>query len=305
MNMNPEINGKTELCGVIGDPIGHSVSPALHDAAFRALGLDYAYVPFHVRRSDLPAALQGMRALNIRGLNVTIPHKVAIIPLLDEIDPPARQIGAVNVVLNGSGRLIGYNTDAQGFLHVLSEHGIEPQGKNIVVLGAGGAARAICFALASQGASLTILNRTVTTAQACAEDISQTFRLPLKVLDLNRKNLAYALHQASLLVNATSVGMLPAAGVSPVDRDLLGTHLTVMDIVYNPYKSKLLREAAQAGAKTINGLEMLVWQGALAFERWTGLQAPIDVMRRAAAAALKRQCAANGQIAAAATAASQ
>jgi len=286
--MNLEITGKTKLCGVMGDPIEHSISPAMHNAAFRALGLHYAYVPFHVRRGDLPAALQGMRALNIRGLNVTIPHKVAIIPLLDEIDPLARQIGAVNVLLNDSGRLIGYNTDAEGFLHVLVEHGIEPQGKNVVVLGAGGAARAICFALASRGAALTILNRTAAPAQACAEDISKTFSLPMKVLDLNRENLAYALQQASVLVNATSVGMLPAAGASPVDRDLLGTHLTVMDIVYNPHKSKLLREAEKAGATTINGLEMLIWQGALAFEKWTGRQPPLNVMRKAATAALKK-----------------
>lgn len=118
--MNLEINGKTKLCGVMGDPVEHSVSPAMHNAAFRALGLDYAYMPFHVRKGDLPAALQGMRALNIRGLNVTIPHKVAILPLLDEIDPLARQVGAVNVLVNDSGRLSGYNTDAEGFLQLLS-----------------------------------------------------------------------------------------------------------------------------------------------------------------------------------------
>ena len=287
MNINPAITAKTKLCGLIGDPVEHSLSPAMHNAAFRALGLDYAYLPLRVRREDLPAAIAGVRAFNIRGLNITIPHKVEVIGLLDEIDRPARQIGAVNVLLNDSGRLTGYNTDAQGFLHMLTGHGIEPQAKNVVVLGAGGAARAICFALASRGATLTILNRTAARAQACAEDVSKTFSTQIRVLDLDRENLAYALQGAAMLVNATSVGMLPDAGVSPVDPDLLGAHLTVVDIVYNPGQSKLLKEARKAGAKTINGLEMLTWQGALAFEKWTGRQPPLDIMRRAAATALR------------------
>jgi len=288
--MNLEINGKTKLCGVMGDPVEHSVSPAMHNAAFRALGLHYAYVPFHVRKGDLPAALQGVRSLNVRGLNVTIPHKVAILPLLDEIDPLAKQIGAVNVLVNDSGRLSGYNTDAEGFLHVLSEQGIEPQEKNVVILGAGGAARAIGFALASRRAYLTILNRTHTTASKCAADISSSTGRPAKALELTRANLAFVLEGAGMLVNATSVGMLPGAGVSPVDRELLGPHLTVIDIVYNPHKSRLLEEAEQAGARTINGLEMLIRQGALAFEKWTGRQPPLNVMRKAATAALKRHC---------------
>ena len=287
MSINPGINGKTKLCGVVGDPVEHSVSPAMHNAAFRALGLDYAYVPFHVRSGDLPAALQGMRALNIRGLNVTLPHKVEVMALLDEIDPPAGQIGAVNVVINHSGRLMGCNTDAEGFLHVLSEHSMEPQGNKVVLLGAGGAARAIGFALASRGASLTILNRTPGAAASCAADISGATGQPVKALEMTRANMASVIEGAGLLVNTTSVGMLPDTGVSPIDRDLLGPRLTVVDIVYNPAQSKLLKDAGKAGAKTINGLEMLVWQGALAFERWTGLQAPIDVMRRAAAAALR------------------
>jgi shikimate dehydrogenase len=284
--MNLEINGKTKLCGVMGDPVEHSVSPAMHNAAFRALGLDYAYMPFHVRKGDLPAALQGMRALNIRGLNVTIPHKVAILPLLDEIDPLARQVGAVNVLVNDSGRLSGYNTDAEGFLQLLSEHGIEVQGKSISVLGAGGAAMAICFALASRGASLTILNRTHATASKCAAAISSSTGRPAKALELTRANLASVLKGAGMLINASSVGMLPAVDATLVDHELLGPHLTVIDIVYNPHKSKLLEEAEQAGARTINGLEMLIRQGALAFEKWTGRQPPLNVMRKAATAAL-------------------
>ena len=288
MNLNPQINGKTKLCGLMGDPVEHSVSPAMHNAAFRALGLDYAYLPFHVRREDLAAAIAGVRAFNIRGLNITIPHKIEVMGLLDETDRPARQIGAVNVVVNDCGRLSGYNTDAEGFLSMLTEHGIEPQGKDIVVLGAGGSARAICFALASRGAALTILNRTAARARACAKDIASTFSTQVNALEMNRKNIAYALQGANMLVNATSVGMLADSGATPVDSDLLGPHLTVVDIVYNPAQSRLLKEARKAGATTINGLEMLTWQGALAFEKWTGLQPPVDVMRRAAIAALRR-----------------
>jgi shikimate dehydrogenase len=169
---------------------------------------------------------------------------------------------------------------------MLSEQGIEPQEMNVVILGAGGAARAIGFALASRGASLTILNRTHATASKCAADISSSTGRPAQSLELTRANLASVLEDAGMLINATSVGMLPAADAAPVDRELLGPHLTVIDIVYNPHKSKLLEEAEQAGARTINGLEMLIWQGALAFEKWTGRQPPLNVMRKAATAAL-------------------
>ena len=288
MNKKLEINGRTRLYGVIGDPVEHSVSPAMHNAAFGALHLDCTYLPFHVRRHDLAAAISGARAFNIRGLNVTVPHKVAVMGLLDEIDPLAHQIGAVNVLANHSGRLSGHNTDAEGFLRMLAEQGIEPRGKITVVLGSGGAARAICFALASRGAELTIVNRTATGAQTCADDISRALGVSTKGMELNRENLALLLPRASLLVNATSAGMTPATHITPVGRELLGDHLTVIDIIYNPGKTKLLREAEKAGAKTINGLEMLVWQGALAFEKWTGLQPPLNVMRSAALAALRK-----------------
>lgn len=288
MNMHIEINGKTALYGVMGDPVEHSVSPVMHNAAFSALGLDCVYLPFRVRREDLATAVAGVRAFGIRGLNVTVPHKVEVMALLDEVDPLAGQIGAVNVLVNASGNLAGYNTDAEGFLRMLAGQGISPRGKNTVVLGAGGAARAICFALASQGAALTILNRTPGTAASCASDISGATGQAARPLEMTRANLASALRGADLLVNATSMGMLPLSDASPVERDLLNDHLTVVDIVYNPYQSKLLKEAKEAGARTINGLEMLVWQGALAFEKWTGRQPPLDAMRKAATAALGR-----------------
>ena len=282
-----QISGKTKLVGVMGDPIEHSVSPAMHNMAFNAMGLDYVYVPFNVKKADLAKAVQAVRALNIRGLNVTIPHKVEIIPLLDDIDSLARAIGAVNVLVNNDGILKGYNTDAEGFLHVLLEHGVEPEGKNVVILGAGGAARAISFTLAGRGANLIMLNRTPANAAKCAADVSNATGQTVEVLSLDEKNLSDAMERGHILVNTTSVGMFPDKNDALVSSNLIRPHFIVADIVYNPYKTRLLIEAEKAGAMTINGLEMLIWQGALAFEKWTGKKAPLNVMRKGATQALK------------------
>jgi len=279
--MRDSISGKTRLCGVIGDPVEHTMSPVMHNAAFREIGIDYLYVPFRVKKEELGKAIEGMRALNIKGLSVTIPHKVAVLQFLDELDPLAEQIGAVNTIVNDDGVLTGYNTDATGFLQALLEGGIEPEGKNIVILGAGGASRAISFILADRGAHLVILNRLLELdwAKELAGRISQTFSKEVEALELNRENLIGALGKADILVNATSVGMSPNIDETPVDSDLLKPSLIVFDIVYNPLKTRLLREAEAAGAGTINGVDMLVWQGALAFEKWTGQKAPVELMR--------------------------
>jgi len=275
------ISGGTKLCGVIGNPIEHTMSPAIHNAAFEKMGIDYLYVPFRVRGEELGKAIEGMRALNMRGLNVTIPHKVNVIPFLDELDTLAEQIGAVNTIVNDDGLLTGYNTDATGFLQALLERGIEPKGKNVVILGAGGASRAISFILADRGAHLVILNRLLELdwAEELARRIWQVFKKEVKALELGEENLATVLEKAELLINATSVGMNPNINETPVPAGLLKHGLIVFDIVYNPIKTKLSREAEAAGAKTINGVDMLVWQGALAFEKWTGLKAPVEVMR--------------------------
>ncbi len=278
------VSGKTKLCGLIGDPVEHSMSPAMHNAAFREMGIDYLYVPFRVKSEDLGKSIEGMRALNIKGLNVTIPHKVAILQFLDELDPLAEKIGAVNTIVNDDGVLTGYNTDATGFLQALLERGIEPEGKKIVILGAGGASRAISFILADRGTQLAILNRRLELdwARDLASRISQIFGKKVEALELNRENLARAIDKANILVNATSVGMSPNIDETPVSSDLLTPDLVVFDIVYNPIKTRLLREAEVAGTKTINGVDMLLWQGALAFEKWTGQKAPVEVMRKEA-----------------------
>ena len=277
--MSAGMSGKTRLCGVIGDPIEHTMSPAMCNAAFTRMGLDCVYVPFQVKEEELDRAIDGMRALNIRGLNVTIPHKVAVIPLLDELDPLAEKIGAVNTISNDDGVLKGYNTDASGFLQALLERGIEPEEKKVVMLGAGGASRAVSFSLVERGAHLVILNRRLERAEELAGRLSTTLNREVKALELVADNLAQVLGEADILVNATSVGMSPDINKTPVPSSLLKSGLVVVDIVYNPIRTRLLREAEEAGARTVNGIDMFVWQGALAFEIWTGVKAPVELMR--------------------------
>jgi shikimate dehydrogenase len=279
-----KVTGKTQICGLIGDPVEHTMSPVMHNTAFKKLGLDYIYLPFRVSPEQLPQAVAGLKALNVRGFNVTIPHKVSVIPLLDGLDPVAERIGAVNTVVNDSGELRGYNTDASGFMRALLGRGVRPKDKNVVILGAGGAARAIAYILTEKGAHLTILNRKLELdwAENIRELILEDFGREVRVLELLPRKLGAALEGADILVNATSVGMSPASGRSPVPARLLCRRLVVFDIVYNPLMTRLLREARAAGARIIGGVDMLAWQGALAFEKWTGQAAPLDLMRREA-----------------------
>jgi len=275
------INSNTAICGLIGDPVAHSLSPVMHNAAFAGLGLDYIYLPLRVEKEDLAKAIDGIRAFNIRGVNVTIPHKVAVIPLLDELEPLAQRIGAVNTIANDNGRLKGYNTDATGFLKALMQNGVKPQRKKAVILGAGGAARAIAFTLAENNAGLTILNRRqeFNWAVELAGSLSPFSTAGVKALELNDENLKVAISEADILINATSVGMSPDVDHTPVPANLLKSELVVFDVVYNPVKTRLLSNAELADAKTISGVDMLVWQGALAFELWTGAEAPINIMK--------------------------
>ena len=282
------ISGKTKIYGLIGNPVEHSISPAMHNAAFGKMGLDCAYTPFRVEKESLAAAINAVKALNMGGLNVTIPHKVAVIPFLDELEPLAQKIGAVNTIINDDGNLKGYNTDAGGFLNALLQKGVEPRAKKAVVIGAGGASRAISFTLMEMGAEIVILNRRqeIGWAVELAAAISDSFKKEVKALELNNDNLTAALDSADILVNATSVGMSPDANQSPVPSMLLKAQLVVFDAVYNPLKTRLLAEAESSGALTVSGIDMLVWQGALAFELWTGVKAPIDIMKASVLKAL-------------------
>ena len=276
--MQPAVSGNTQICGLIGHPVSHSLSPAMHNAAFRSLGLDYLYLPFPVTSELLAQAIEGVRGLQWRGANITIPHKTAVMPYLDRIDPLAQQIGAVNTVVNDHGCLTGYNTDADGFWQALREVGIQPVGKRAVLIGAGGAAKAVAFILAQQGVTLHILNRTQPRAITLAHSLTQTFGQNITVAELTHENLANALATSELLIQSTSVGMHEGEP-RLIPPQLLRHDLAVCDLIYRNQGTPLLRDALAIGATVMDGVGMLVWQGALAFERWTGLTAPVTLMR--------------------------
>jgi len=284
-----KINGKTKVCAIIGDPVGHSLSPVMHNAAFKELGLNIVYVAFPVKTSMLKDAILGARRLGLLGLNVTMPHKHAVIHYLDETESTAKAIGAVNTILNERGKLFGYNTDGKGAMIALQENHVDPEEKKMLLLGAGGAAKAIAFQAAQETDELVILNRTQKKAKQLAELLNKTFGTKVKCRTLSTEVLNEELETTGILVNATSVGMSPDVNSSPVPADLLHSGLCVMDIVYNPLETKLLKDAKIAGAKVVSGLEMLLYQGAVAFEIWTNCPAPVDVMKKAALSKLAEQ----------------
>ncbi|MCL2149800.1 MAG: shikimate dehydrogenase [Dehalococcoidia bacterium] len=270
--------GRTALCGLLGDPVVHSLSPVMHSAAFAALGLDYAYLSFCVARQAVESALVGLRALGARGVNVTVPHKSAVLPFLDALDSTAERMGAVNTIVFTDGRAKGYNTDAFGFLQALTAAGFDPAGKKVAVLGAGGAAAAIAWALKNAGGSPVLVTRRTSLSRGRA--LARRLSLPAEVAELGK--LRSVLDGVELLVNATGVGTTPHTDATLVPAELLRSGLTVFDVVYNPRETRLLREARLVGARTISGLEMLLYQGARSFELWTGKVPPIDIMRHAA-----------------------
>ncbi len=289
MSIKQAINGKTSLVGLMGWPVEHSLSPCMHNAAFAELGLDWAYVPLPVRPDDLPQALKGLAALNFVGVNVTIPHKQAVMRYMDDLSKAAKTIGAVNTIHLQGNKFMGYNTDAPGFLNALVEKDCHPKGMRVAVLGAGGAARAVVFALAwAEADAVVILNRTTERAAFLIEDLNDTF--PQSKLDfahLTNNSLAALDGKIDLVVNTTSVGMHPEKEKSPWPTDVaIPRNAVFCDLVYNPLETVFLARAREAGAKVIDGLGMLVHQGAAAFEHWTGQAAPIEVMRRACLAGL-------------------
>lgn len=276
-----EINAHTQLCGLLGNPVEHSLSPAIHNAAFEKLGLNYVYLAFKVE--DLPGALKGLRSLgNLRGFSVTIPHKVAIIPLLDEVEQTAKNIGAVNTIVIESGRLIGSNTDASGALRALTDTGTALRGEKVVMLGSGGAARAIAFALAAGAgiAKLTLLGIDEKERTGLVKDLKAKTSLQISDGTITDDALRRAIEESKVLLHCTSLGMHPNVRESCVPASLLKPHLTVMDIVYNPLDTRLLMDAKAAGCRTIRGIEMFLNQAVGQFELWTKQKAPIDVMRQ-------------------------
>ncbi|MBT3311859.1 MAG: shikimate dehydrogenase [Desulfobacterales bacterium] len=260
------IDSKTCLYGVIGDPISHSLSPAMHNSAFSHIGYNGAYLAFNVK--DVAAAVSGVRGLDIKGLSVTIPHKIKVMDYLDEIDDDALKIGAVNTIVNKGGHLYGYNSDCLGAVNALREK-TEIKGKNVVVVGAGGAARAIGFGILSEGANLTIVNILEDEGTLLAKDLGVEY---YHLSDFNKVDY-------QVLINATPVGMTPDTGSMPVKKEELKEGAVVMDIIYNPLKTRLLSEAENSGCDIIDGVSMFVYQGVSQFESWTGEKAPVDIMR--------------------------
>lgn len=286
--MKTDISGRTQIYGVIGDPIAHSLSPAMHNAAFQSLKLDCIYLAFNVKSDKVEDALKGMRSLGIHGLNVTMPHKKAVIPYLDEVDKTARFLSSVNTIFNDNGRLRGFSTDGTGAHHALEESGVEIRDKKIVLLGGGGAAKAIAYTLAREAGELILLNRTPEKVKALVEALSRTYPGKVIAAPLSPSTIRAELADADILINATSVGMSPNTSESLVKPEWLKPNLTVMDIVYNPLETKLAKAARIVGARVISGLEMLVYQGAASFEIWNGQPAPVKVMRQAALNQLHR-----------------
>ena len=282
-----DITAKTQKVGLLGWPLGHSLSPAMHNAAFAVSGLDYVYLPLPTPPELLPQAVAGFKALGFVGVNVTIPHKIAIMDYLDEIDSSAKLVGAVNTIIIKEDRLIGYNTDAGGYIRSLEQAGITVAGKSAVILGAGGAARAVVAGFVGANiASITIGARDKSKADGIAQLFSGS--IPVNGVAWDSNEFATALAKANIVVNATPLGMYPAiVSQPPVLWDILPQSAVISDLVYNPLVTSFMDEGIRRGHTVVGGESMLFEQGAMAFELWTGCKAPTQIMRQALLAGLK------------------
>ena len=269
-----KINGKTKMCIIIGDPVEHSLSPLMHNTAYAHIGIDdqYVFTAAQVKVEHVKEVIDAMRVMGIRGLTCTIPHKIAVMPFLDEIDPIAKKIGAVNTVVNDKGTLRGYNTDWYGTVKPLEKYG-SLKGKKIALIGAGGAARAMAYGVAEHGAHLAIFNRTVERAEILARDIGENIKAELIT------TLSEVASDYDILINATSLGMGHQVDKTPLDQRFIQKHHIVFDAVYVPYETRFIRESLAQGATVIPGIEMLIHQGTAQFRIYTGHEAPEDVMR--------------------------
>jgi shikimate dehydrogenase len=276
------ISATTGICAVFGHPVKHSLSPAIHNAAFEELGLDYVYVAHDVQPDRLAAAIAGTRAMGYRGLSITIPHKIAALACVDEVDGIAKGIGCINTVVNDDGRLCGHNSDGRGALSALRAASADPTGKRVVLLGSGGAARAIAITMAIEAppVSLAILGVVPGELDVLVRDVGQRGSAKVSGALRSDSSLVDALGQADILLNATPVGMHPNTDATPVPARMLRAGMVVFDAVYNPRRTRLCADAEAAGARTVAGLEMFLGQAATQFELWTGQKAPLSVMRR-------------------------
>lgn len=268
------IKGTTQVYAIFGHPVSHSKSPAMHNAAFRHLAIDACYIAFDVKPHMLKEAVYAIRALNIKGLNITIPHKESVLEYLDQLSPEAEVIGAVNTIKNQEGSLLGFNTDGRGFIQSLTERGISVCGKKVLVLGAGGASKAVVYSLLKEGAEVFIYNRTLDKALAL---IRRYQSRPIELVTADRLSDKGFVGSMDIVVNTTSVGLQD--NEMPIAKELLLSKHVVCDLIY--HQTLLLKSAAERGCVTIDGSGMLLWQGVYAFEIWTGQKAPVEVMREA------------------------
>lgn len=270
----------SEVYGIIGDPIDHSLSPLIQNVAFQSAVINAVYVPFHVKKHLLRSAVDGIRALDIRGFNVTAPHKMKVIQYLDQLDNLASEIGSVNTVLNRGGLLKGFNTDAMGALMTLEEAGAKLDGRSVLLIGAGGACQALAYTFAPRAQSIQVINRTLAKARHLRGRLRKKLKVDIQVAQLSSRSIKVFLDRADIVVNASSMGQRGYPDV-PVQRDCFHQDQFVMDLVYEPLETKLLKLAQASGATVIDGLHMLVNQGACAFKIWTGKIAPVSEMREA------------------------
>ncbi|MFX1277007.1 MAG: shikimate dehydrogenase [Promethearchaeota archaeon] len=273
------ITGHTKTLCLIGHPVEHSFSPIMHNAQIQELGLDYVYIAFDVHPDDLKAAIDGLRALDIKGMNVTIPHKEAVMKYLDEIEPMAEKIGAINTIKNESGHLIARNTDAGGAKKSLLDAGCKIDGKKILCLGAGGVSRALCFILSEEAEKIVLTDIYEERAKKLANEIREKLNVNIEGKKSNENLLKEEIKNADILINGTPVGMYPKTNISPISSKLLHEDLFVFDVVYNPLETQLMKDASEIGCKTLGGLDMLVNQGVLAFEWWTGKTPNSELMK--------------------------
>jgi shikimate dehydrogenase len=270
----------TNIICLFGHPIEHSMSPIMQNVAFKDLGLDYVYIAIDIAPNNLKQAFDVVRALDIKGANITVPHKETTLKYVDEISPLARRIGAINTIKNENGRLIGRNMDASGAKKALKEANIDINGKNIMIIGAGGAARALTHSFIEEANNLVIINRTSKRGKTLATELTKEYHKEVLYKKFENKIFEEMLPSIDILVNTTTLGMFPNILISPIPKNYLHEDLTVFDIIYNPLETQLMKNASEKGCKVLGGLDMLIYQGALSFKWWTNKSPNIELMKR-------------------------
>ncbi|MFX1346282.1 MAG: shikimate dehydrogenase [Promethearchaeota archaeon] len=279
MPVEPRITSHTKVLCVIGHPIEHSMSPTMWNPALQDLELDYVYIAFDVHPDRLEKAINGIRSLGIKGINVTLPHKEEVIKYMDEVDPIALKIGAINTIKNERGILKARNTDADGARKSLIDRGVDIYGKNILIIGSGGVSRAIAYILAEEANKIILTDIIEERARAVANEVRNNMKVEIEGNLSNQDNLKEYIKKVDILINATPIGMYPKVDETPISRKFLRDDLFVFDVIYNPLETRLMKEAAEIGCKTLGGLDMLVNQGILAFEWWLNKKPNKDLMK--------------------------